>query len=256
MNKMMLIACLAQSPELSYTPGGVPILRATLAGERTVVTANGETKNTPFYTQIERMGKYAETLAERNLQAGDVLLVDGQLDYSQWENETGKHSTVRVKITGSVREVAGDFDVVRDAAGSSRLKGGRNVVSIIGNLASDAEVRYTPSGDAVVELRLAVNESWKNAKGEKVEKVHWTTMVAWRELAEQHKGLKKGDPVMVEGALIDEAFTDKDGNKRRQQEVEANMVLALKKSGSATSAPNAPVKRERELAAFISALEQ
>jgi len=251
MNKILLIAALAQLPELSYTPTGVAVLRATLAGERSVVTTNGETKSIPFYIQIERLGKYAETLAERNMQAGDVLMVDGQLDYREWDNETGKHNAVRVKLTGAVREVAGEFDIVQDAAGSSRLKGGHNAVSLVGNLASDAQLRYTPSGDAVVELRVAVNESWKNARGEKVEKVHWITVTVWRELAEQHKDLKKGDPVLVEGALIDEAFADKEGNKRRQQKVEANLVVALKKNSSSTNASNsapAPVKRERELA--------
>jgi len=236
MNRILLMASLAQTPELTATPSGVPIWSATLAGERTVTAKDGSLKQIPFYVQVQRLGDFAEALAARGWVGGDVVILEGQLDYSQWENESGKQNMIRAKLTGTARQVDGDFELVTDAAGGTRLKGGRNEVSLIGNLSADAELKHTDSGDAVVDLRLAVNETWKDKAGNAKEKVHWVTVTVWRELAEQCQGFKKGDPVLIEGALIDAPWTDKDGNKRRQQKVEASFVARLKK-GAGTGAP-------------------
>ena len=248
MNKMMIIAALVRAAELTYTPTGLAIYNATVAGESSVIDQHGETRNIPFYVPVQVMGKYAEHLAERDYQPGDMLVIDGQLEYSQWEKDGVKASAVRVKITGGVRQAQGEFELVTDASGGVRARGGLNRVTVIGNLAFDAELRSTPGGDAVVELRLAVNEKWKDRSGQPQEKVHWVKATLWRDLATAHAGLKKGDSVLVEGRLSDSMWTDKDGNKRKETKIEAEMVVALARTGAAPTASTASV-RPRELVA-------
>ena len=61
---------------------------------------------------------------------------------------------------------------------------GVNRVTLIGNLGQDPELRYTNNGIAVVNLRLATNESYKDQEGQLVEKTEWHSLVAWAKLAE------------------------------------------------------------------------
>ena len=68
-----------------------------------------------------------------------------------------------------------------------------NKVILIGNLGQDPELRYTGSGTAVCNMRIATNESYKDSSGELVEKTEWHNVVAWARLAEIcGEYLKKG----------------------------------------------------------------
>jgi single-strand DNA-binding protein len=59
-----------------------------------------------------------------------------------------------------------------------------NSVTVVGNLTREPELRYTPSGAAVVKFGLAVNRSYNNRNGEKVEETAFFDVTAWRELGE------------------------------------------------------------------------
>lgn len=59
-----------------------------------------------------------------------------------------------------------------------------NTVTIVGNLGQDPEIRYTPSGVPVANFTVAVNEVYTNKDGEKVKKVHWFKVTAFKRLAE------------------------------------------------------------------------
>ena len=61
---------------------------------------------------------------------------------------------------------------------------GINKVILVGNLGADPELRYTGSGTAVCNIRLATNESYKDSNGDMVEKTEWHSIVAWARLAE------------------------------------------------------------------------
>ncbi|BDP44797.1 single-stranded DNA-binding protein (plasmid) [Deinococcus aetherius] len=248
MNKVLIIAALARDPELRYTPGGTAVLDLTLAGERHITGSDGRAHVIPFYENGQALGKYAEHLAERGYQAGDVLVADGQLDYSQWEApEGGKRSALRVRVTGTVRQADGDFEIAQDGRGGQRLRGGLNRATVIGNVSADPELRYTPAGDAVLGLRLGVNEKYKDRQGQAQEKTHWVDVTLWRDLALAHQGLRKGDPVLVEGALVDESWTDRDGNRRRTKKVEADSVVPLSRgAGTGTSGTPAPAREQRQ----------
>jgi len=105
---------------------------------------------------------------------------------------------------------------------------GVNKVILIGNLGADPELRYTPSGTAVCNFRIATNESYKDREGNQVEKTEWHNVVAWERLAEIcGEYLKKGRPVYVEGSLQTRQWEDQDGNTRYTTEVKAREMQML-----------------------------
>ncbi|WP_420595003.1 single-stranded DNA-binding protein [Deinococcus sp.] len=242
MNHVYLVGSLARDPELRYTPTGVPVFEATVAGEDHLTGNDGKERTLPWYHRVSMLGKPAEWQSERNLKAGDPVVVEGSLDYSQWEApEGGKRSQVRVKSL-RMESLGSEAELVQDAGGGVRMSGGWNTVMVIGNLVRDPELRYTPTGDAVLGLGLAVNETWKDRNGNQQEKTHWIDITLWRELAEACQNLHKGDPVLVQGRLVNDSWQDKDGNKRNTTKVEATKVEILSRGpgAGAASGPAAP----------------
>ena len=96
-----------------------------------------------------------------------------------------------------------------------------NKVILIGNLGRDPEVRYTPSGAAICNVRLATTRTWKDkTSGEKVEETEWHTVVFFDRLAEiAGEYLKKGRSIYVEGRLRTRKWQDKEGHERYSTEV-------------------------------------
>jgi single-strand DNA-binding protein len=102
----------------------------------------------------------------------------------------------------------------------------KNKVQLIGNLGNAPEVKTTESGKKLARFSVATNESYRNAKGEKVTETTWHNLIAWGKVAEiAEKYLTKGKEVAVEGKLINRSYTDKDGNKKYITEVEVNEIL-------------------------------
>lgn len=109
---------------------------------------------------------------------------------------------------------------------------GVNKVILIGNLGQDPELRYTGSGTAVCNMRLATNESYKDSNGEWVDKTEWHNVVAWSRLAEIcNEYLKKGSQVYFEGSLQTRSWEDRDGNTRYTTEIKAREMLMLDSRG-------------------------
>ena len=104
-----------------------------------------------------------------------------------------------------------------------------NKVILIGNLGKDPEVRYTPSGAAVCNLRLATTRQWKSRdSGERQEETEWHSVVLYDRQAEiAGEYLKKGRPVYIEGRLKTRKWQDKDGNDRYTTEVVAETMQLL-----------------------------
>jgi len=102
-----------------------------------------------------------------------------------------------------------------------------NRVLLIGNLTKDPELRYTPSGTPVANLRLAVNSSFKSQSGERKEETCFVTIVVWSRQAEIcNQYLKKGRSIFVEGRLISRSW-EAEGQKRSTMEVRADRVQFL-----------------------------
>lgn len=108
------------------------------------------------------------------------------------------------------------------------MAGGVNKVILVGNLGADPDLKKTPSGAAVCELRIATNESWNDKNGQKQERTEWHRVVVWGKLGEIcAKFLSKGRQAYVEGRLRTRSWEDKDGNKRYMTEIVANDVQFL-----------------------------
>jgi len=103
-----------------------------------------------------------------------------------------------------------------------------NRVLLIGNLTKDPELRYTPSGIAVVNLRLAVNRRYKDKTGELKEEVCYLTITAWDKQAEVcNQYLQKGRPIFVEGRLQTRSWEGTDGQKKSTIDIRAERIQFL-----------------------------
>jgi single-strand DNA-binding protein len=108
------------------------------------------------------------------------------------------------------------------------MAGGVNKVILVGHLGADPDMRYTPSGQGVCELRLATSESWNDKNGQRQERTEWHRIVVWGKRAEVcSKYLAKGRQVFVEGRIQTRTYDDKDGIKRYMTEIIANDVQFL-----------------------------
>jgi single-strand DNA-binding protein len=104
----------------------------------------------------------------------------------------------------------------------------KNKVQLIGNLGNAPEVRNTESGKKLARFSVATNESYRNAKGEKVTETQWHNLIAWGKIADiAEKYLSKGTEVAIEGKLMNNNYTDKDGNKRYFTEIQVHELLLL-----------------------------
>lgn len=133
-----------------------------------------------------------------------------------------------------------------------------NKVTLIGNLTRDPELKYTPSGAAVVTFGLATNRSWSTDSGEKKEDVEFHRVVAWNKLAEIcSQLLAKGRKVFIEGRLQTREWQAEDGAKRNVTEIVASEMILLDSKGAPmgggedfdTSAPETGENPEEEKSA-------
>lgn len=122
-----------------------------------------------------------------------------------------------------------------------------NKVLLIGNLTKDVELRYTPQGIAVANLRLAVNRRFKDKNQELKEEACFVTVVVWDKQAETcNQYLHKGSPILVEGRLQSRSWEDNTGQKRNVIEVRAERIQFLGAAGApaAKSAPSKEMPQE------------
>jgi single-strand DNA-binding protein len=103
-----------------------------------------------------------------------------------------------------------------------------NKVFLIGNLTKDPELRYTPNGTAVTNLRIAVNRRFKDRTGELKEDTCFVTVTAWDKQAEIcNQYLQKGRQVFVEGILQSRSWETTDKQKRSTIDVRAERIQFL-----------------------------
>lgn len=106
----------------------------------------------------------------------------------------------------------------------------KNSVQLIGYLGQDPEIVGLESGSKLAKFSIATSDSYKNAKGEKVEDTQWHNVVAWGKTAEIVENyLVKGKQVAIEGKLIHRAYETKEGEKRYITEIKCNELLMLGK---------------------------
>jgi len=104
-----------------------------------------------------------------------------------------------------------------------------NKVILIGNLGADPEIRYSASGSAICNLRIATTDNWTDKQsGEKREQTEWHRVVMYQRLAEiAGQYLKKGRQVYIEGRISTRKWQDKEGQDRYTTEIIANEMKML-----------------------------
>ena len=112
---------------------------------------------------------------------------------------------------------------------------GVNKVILIGHLGQDPQSRAMPSGKAVVNLRLATSDQWRDKQtGENKEATEWHNVVMFDRLAEiAAEYLRKGSQIYVEGRIRTRKWQDKDGGDRYTTEIVANEMTMLGGRGAA-----------------------
>lgn len=110
---------------------------------------------------------------------------------------------------------------------------GINKVILIGNLGADPEVRYSPSGSAVTNIRLATTDQWRDRQsGEQQERTEWHRVVFFSRLAEiAGEYLRKGSKVYIEGRLQTRKWQGQDGQDRYTTEIVASDMQMLDSRG-------------------------
>jgi len=102
-----------------------------------------------------------------------------------------------------------------------------NRCDFIGNVGK-IETRYLTSGDAVVNLSLACNESYKDKNGEKQEKTEWVNVTIYGKLAEiASKYVEKGKQIYISGRMSTRKWQDKSGQDRYTTEIIATDMKLL-----------------------------
>lgn len=102
-----------------------------------------------------------------------------------------------------------------------------NRVILVGNLTRDPELRYIPSGTAVSEIGLAVNDRRKNSSGEWVDETTFVDVTLWGRTAEvANEYLNKGSSVLIEGRLKLDTW-EKEGKKHSKLRVVGERMQML-----------------------------
>lgn len=114
-----------------------------------------------------------------------------------------------------------------------------NKVTLIGRVGLDPELRFTQGGAAILRLRVATSERWKDKNtGEKKEATEWHTCTLWGQRAEGlSRMIAKGDLIGVEGSIHTRSY-EKDGVKRYSTEIKTHNVhlLTPRKQGGPVAA--------------------
>ena len=115
---------------------------------------------------------------------------------------------------------------------------GVNKVILVGNLGADPETRYTASGAAITNIRIATSESWRDKQtGENQERTEWHKVVFFSRLAEiAGEYLRKGSQVYIEGSLRTNKWQGQDGQDRYTTEIIASEMQMLGSRGGEASA--------------------
>ncbi len=258
MNAVYLVGTLVQAPELRYTQGGLAILELNIAGNDHVTGEDGTERELAWYHRVTLFGAQAEIISNQ-VADGTPIMVEGRLNFRTWETPEGqKRSALDVnaqRVDVLTFGARGPEPTVIDARGQHRLKEALNEVLIVGNLTRDAELRYTPSGAAVTRFGVAVNERFRSRSGEDEERTHFVDVTVWRELAEASGELKRGDGVFVIGRLVNDSWTDKEGNRRFATKLEGQRVEFLTRGPGSGGAGTRPERQASGAQASPSTLD-
>ena len=102
---------------------------------------------------------------------------------------------------------------------------GDTIITVVGNLTADPELRFTPSGQALANFGLAVNRRWQNRQTQEwEERVSFFDIVCWQQMAENvAESVQKGTRVIVTGRLEQRSW-ETNGEKKSKIEIVADEI--------------------------------
>jgi single-strand DNA-binding protein len=104
--------------------------------------------------------------------------------------------------------------------------GDLNEVTILGNITKDPDLRFTPSGAAVVSFSVATNRRYK--KGEEwVDEPSFHNVVVWNNAESLAQRIRKGTRILVQGRLQTRSWDGQDGKKQYKTEVVSEKVILV-----------------------------
>lgn len=102
---------------------------------------------------------------------------------------------------------------------------GINRVSLLGNVGQDPELKTTPGGKCVLNIRLATTETYLDSNRERKERTDWHNVVVWDKRAEAlSRILQKGSQIFVEGRISTRSY-EKNGEKRYATDINASNIV-------------------------------
>jgi single-strand DNA-binding protein len=118
-----------------------------------------------------------------------------------------------------------------------------NDCKFIGHLGGDAEINRMPNNSLVARFSLAVNDSYKDSKGNKVDKTTWITCKIWGKYVEKIGSfLTKGKQVFVQGKCTMSKYKDRNGIERTGVYFSISKVVLLGSSSKNNQAINSDVE--------------
>lgn len=128
---------------------------------------------------------------------------------------------------------------------------GEPLITVIGNLGTDAEFRKTPNGTPVTSFNIA-NTPRKNKNGEWVDgDTQWFRVFVWNyEAAGAAVALKKGDKAIVTGRFQVSSYIDKEGKERTSLEINADGVGVVPKYAPQPQEPRSDKSDEEPIEDF------
>ena len=108
-----------------------------------------------------------------------------------------------------------------------------NKVELLGRVGTEPEMKYTPNGTAVTQLRLATDR--RRQDGEMT--ADWHNIVVWSKTAEAvNQYIQKGQRIYVAGRLVQNVWDGEDGQRRHRTEVHTQEVVFLDSNNNGNGA--------------------
>jgi single-strand DNA-binding protein len=94
-----------------------------------------------------------------------------------------------------------------------------NVITIAGTLTRDAELKYMPNGDPMLNFSVADNQIGKDKQA-----IFWSCGLYGKRGESLAEYIKKGNPITVSGTVTEREWQDKEGNKRKSMDVRVSEI--------------------------------
>ena len=108
-----------------------------------------------------------------------------------------------------------------------------NKVELLGRVGTDPEMKYTPNGTAVTNLRLATDRYRRDGE----DATDWHTVIVWGKTGEAvNQYVQKGQRIYVAGRLVQNTWEGEDGQRRSRTEVHTQEVVFLDSNGNGNGA--------------------